>query len=127
MVRKTPRPPEEARAIARALRKRFISAEVEATALETLRRLNIDPAAFLKGPVAAAGKADDAAPSPKDPVKMATFWGRSGKESTIAAVREREGIVLPEADKPFTEDEKRKARAVLAVFKERYGTPDKPN
>jgi hypothetical protein len=42
-------------------------------------------------------------------------------------VREREGIVLPEADKPFTEDEKRKARAVLAVFKERYGTPEKPN
>jgi hypothetical protein len=44
MVRKTPRPPEEARAIARALRKRFISAEVEATALEALKRLNIDPA-----------------------------------------------------------------------------------
>ncbi len=123
MVRKTPRPPEEARAIARALRKRFISAEVEATAMETLRRLNIDPAAFLASPK----KPADAAPAPKDPVKMARFWGRSGKESTIAAVREREGIVLPEADKPFTEDEKRKARAVLAVFKERYGTPDKPN
>jgi hypothetical protein len=123
MVRKTPRPPEEARAIARAFRKRFISAEVEATALEALRRLNIDPAAFLAPPQ----KAIEAAPAPKDPVKMAHFWGRSSKESTIAAVREREGIVLPEADKPFTEDEKRKARAVLAVFKERYGAPEKPN
>ncbi|MFY8107105.1 MAG: hypothetical protein ACOVKO_09320 [Elstera sp.] len=123
MVRKTPRPPEEARAIARALRKRFISAEVEATALETLRRLNIDPAAFLSP----SPKPAEAAPAPKDPAKMASFWGRSSKESTIAAVREREGIVLPEADKPFTDDEKRKARAVLAVFKERYGTPEKPN
>ena len=123
MVRKTPRPPEEARAIARALRKRFISPEVEATALASLKRLNIDPAAFLAPPA----KPVEAAPTPKDPAKMASFWGRSSKESTIAAVREREGIVLPEADKPFTEDEKRKARAVLAIFKDRYGLPDKTN
>jgi hypothetical protein len=34
-------------------------------------------------------------------------------------VREREGTVLPEANIPFTEDEKRKARAVWAIFKDR--------
>ncbi|WP_273409981.1 hypothetical protein [Elstera cyanobacteriorum] len=55
------------------------------------------------------------------------FWGRGKKEITTAAVREREGIVLPESDEPFTEEEKRKAQAVLAIFRERYGTPEKPN
>lgn len=122
MVRKTPRPPEEARAIARALRKRFITPEVEAVAQETLKRLNIDPALLL------GGKPKPAEPAPvKEPSKMAMFWGRGKKETTTAAVREREGIVLPESDKPFTEEEKRKAQAVLAIFKERYGTPEKPN
>lgn len=122
MVRKTPRPPEEARAIARALRKRFISPEVEAVAQESLKRLNLDPAQLLGG----APKAPEPAPV-KEPSKMAMFWGRSKKETTIAAVREREGIVLPESEKPFTEEEKRKAQAVLAIFKERYGTPEKSN
>lgn len=55
------------------------------------------------------------------------FWELGKKETTTPAVREREGIILPESDEPFTEEEKGKAQAVLAIFRECYGTPEKPN
>jgi len=77
--RKTPRPPEEARAIVRALRKRYITPEAEATAKAAFARMNI--------PVPTA---------PPEPVPEQA----SDEPTLLQLIRDREGIA---ANAPLTE------------------------
>jgi hypothetical protein len=85
MPRKTPRPPEEARAIVRALRGRYISGEAEATARAAMARI----------------EARQAAPTP------------------LEELRRREQI-KPADERPFSEEEKARARAVLQRLRAAY-------
>jgi hypothetical protein len=78
--RRTPRPPEEARAIVRALRKRYITPEAEAAAKAAFARMNIPL------PVPTAKPAAEA-PSPDEP-------------TLLQLIRDREGIA---ANAPLTE------------------------
>jgi hypothetical protein len=85
MPRKTPRPPDEARAIARNLRRRYITAEAEATAKAAMTRLE-------------AGRAAKGA-KPAQP---------------LDALRQREQISVPaESGAPFSDEEKARAKAIL--------------
>ncbi|MDX2102206.1 MAG: hypothetical protein EAZ99_09885 [Alphaproteobacteria bacterium] len=137
--RRTPRAPEEALAIARALRRRYISAEVETTAKRALSRLGLDPRTMLSGLMAGAQKpppADAAAPNPAptDPnpadaiqairaaAKSATPIGQSGSK-LMDLVRAREGIALRQADQPtasLDQSLEAEARAILDDIRKRY-------
>jgi hypothetical protein len=85
MPRKTPRSPEEARAIVRALRGRYISGEAEATARAAMARLQASPA----------------------------------RPSPMEELRRREQITMKD-ERPFTEEEKARARAVLQRLRTAY-------
>jgi hypothetical protein len=80
MPRKTPRPKDEALAIVRSLRGRYISGEAELTAKAAMSRLE-------------AGGGRKAAPS------------------------------QPTPEKPFTEEERARAKAFLARLKSTYPRP----
>ena len=84
MPRKTPRPKEEALAIVRSLRGRYISGEAELAAKAAMRRLE------------AGGGGKPAAPGP------------AGQ---------------PPAEKPFTEEERARAKAFLSRLKSAYPKP----
>lgn len=105
--RKTPRPPEEARTIARALRHRYVTPEMEAAAKRGLQ---------------GAAKAKQAAlASPSEGTE-------TGGATLLDLLREREGIRLPDhgtdpADAPFTADEKEQAKQVLALLKQSKAKP----
>jgi hypothetical protein len=79
--RKTPRPPEEARAIVRALRKRYITPEAEATAKAIFARMNIP----LPVPTA-----------PPEPVPETGL----DEPTLLQLIRDREGIA---ANAPLSE------------------------
>lgn len=128
MSRKPPRPPEQARAIARALRQRYISPEVEAAAKRGLAKSGISMArmvAAMTGRVA-AGTAPPRRQSDARPTAAASAAGTARAGSSAASplldlIREREGIVIepPGAEAPFTAEEQARARAVLEAFKRR--------
>ena len=80
MPRKTPRPKDEALAIVRSLRGRYISGEAELTAKAAMSRLE------------AGGRGKQAAPQPA-------------------------------AEKPFTEEERARAKAILSRLKTAYPKP----
>jgi hypothetical protein len=98
--RKTPRPPEEARAIVRALRKRYITPEAEATAKAIFARMNIP----LPVPTA-----------PPEPVPEPT----SDEPTLLQLIRDREGIAsnapLTELPAHETAAEKLESRARLIL------------
>src|SRR5271170_5085423 len=79
--RKTPRPPEEARAIVRALRQRYITPEAEAAAKAAFARMNIP----LLVPTAKPEPVPDPAPE---------------EATLLQLIRDREGIA---ANAPLTE------------------------
>ena len=84
MPRKTPRPKDEALAIARSLRGRYISGEAELTAKAAMTRIE-----------AGGGRK----PGPPQPAAQ------------------------PAAEKPFTEEERARAKAFLARLKNTYPRP----
>jgi hypothetical protein len=83
--RKTPRPPEEALAIVRALRKRYITPEAEATAKAAFARMNIP----LPVPTAQPEPVPAQVPAPA-----------SDEPTLLQLIRDREGIA---ANGPLTE------------------------
>jgi hypothetical protein len=123
MPRRTkPRAPEEALAIARALRRRFISPEVEATAQVAMKRLGLDPAAMLKG-LMAGQAAPPPAPAQIAAAKSATPVGTERGSPLLDLVRAREGIALAQADEPtgvLDKDLEKTARDILADIRKRY-------
>jgi hypothetical protein len=107
--RKTPRPPEEARAIVRALRKRYISPEAEAAAKAAFARLNIPL------PVPTAKPVPDAEPASDEP-------------TLLQLIRDREGIAanaplseLP-AHETGAEKLQNRARLILSRIQARFST-----
>jgi hypothetical protein len=107
--RKTPRPPEEARAIVRALRKRYITPEAEAAAKAAFARMNIP----LPVPTA-----------PPEPVP------ETGPEepTLLQLIRDREGIAsnaplseLP-AHETAAEKIENRARLILARIQAKFTT-----
>ncbi len=118
------RPPkrsyQQALAIARRLRELFISPEAEQAARSAM-------AGLLRKAAANQPEAQDPAPASRPAAADGRpFYGRAADGSTLEAVRQREGIVLPKGkpedeNRPFTEDERRKAKAILELFKSRYG------
>jgi len=106
--RTTPRPPEEARAIVRALRKRYITPEAEEAAKAAFARLGIPL------PVPTAKPAPAAAP-PDEP-------------TLLEMIREREGIAanaplseLP-AHETGAEKLQNRARLILSRIQARFAT-----
>ncbi|MBV8411917.1 MAG: hypothetical protein JOY64_30105 [Alphaproteobacteria bacterium] len=109
--RKTPRPPEEARAIVRALRQRYISTEAEAAAKAMFERLQIPLPLPTAKPVEAA--APETAP---------------GEPTLLEMIREREGIAanaplseLP-AHETGAEKLQNRARLILSRIQARFAT-----
>ncbi|SRR5579871_5309963 len=109
--RKTPRPPEEARAIVRALRERYITPEAEAAAKAMFERLGIP----LPVPTA-----KPATPSPAAPA--------DGEPTLLEMIRNREGIAanaplseLP-AHETGAEKLQNRARLILARIQSRFAT-----
>lgn len=113
MSKQKRRPIEQARAIAKALRQRYIPQEAELAAQVAFARLEPTPS----NP-ADTGSAPHRA---NDPTKIQSrLTGSEDYEPTmIAAIREREGIALAE-ERPFTEAERSEARALLAQIQARY-------
>lgn len=105
--RKTPRPPEEARAIVRALRKRYITPEAEAAAKAAFARMNIP----LPVPTAKPEPVPD--PAPEEP-------------TLLQLIRDREGIAsnapLSELPAHETASEKleNRARLILARIQAKF-------
>jgi hypothetical protein len=101
MPRKTPRPAEEARAIARALRRRYITPEAEIAARRQMARLKI-PLADLLGRGVTAPSLEAA----------------KGEKTLIAMIRDREGIELPASTETgdFTMSERERARQILEML-----------
>ncbi len=108
--RTTPRPPEEARAIVRALRKRYITPEAEEAAKAAFARMNIP----LPVPTAKPAAAPEAL-APDEP-------------TLLQLIRDREGIA---ANAPLTElpahetgAEKlqNRARLILSRIQARFAT-----
>ena len=109
--RKTPRPPEEARAIVRALRKRYITPEAEAAAKAMFERMNIP----LPLPTAKPAAAPTAEAGPEEP-------------TLIQLIRDREGIAanaplteLP-AHETAAEKLENRARLILARIQAKFTT-----
>jgi hypothetical protein len=105
--RKTPRPPEEARAIVRALRKRYITPEAEAAAKAAFARMNIP----LPVPTAKPEPVPD--PAPEEP-------------TLLQLIRDREGIAsnaplseLP-AHETAAEKLENRARLILARIQAKF-------
>lgn len=98
MPRKTPRPADEARAIARTLRRRYISAEAEAAAKEAMTRLE---ASKKRGAPAAQ------------------------QAGSLDALRRREEIELQDGESgaPFSDEEKARAKAILDRLHMTYPRP----
>ncbi len=117
MARKTPRPPDQARAIARALRQRFITPDLEAAARRGLAKAGLSIAgmtAALRGGPPPSERQSDARPT-------ATAAPPDRGSRLLDLIREREGIVVPPPgnEAPFTAEEEARARAVLDAFKRR--------
>jgi hypothetical protein len=108
MARSTPRPREQALAIARRLRERFITPEVQQAARQAYNRL-----------IETASAPD---PEPEKPASK-MMWGKAEGNTMGERIRQREGIELPPdtEEKPFSSDEKQKARAILELFRQRTG------
>jgi hypothetical protein len=105
--RTTPRPPEEARAIVRALRKRYITPEAEAAAKAAFEKLGVP------FPVPSAP-----APAPATPEEP----------TLLQLIRDREGIAanaplseLP-AHETAAEKLQNRARTILARIQSRFNT-----
>src|SRR5258708_29349694 len=107
--RKTPRPPEEARAIVRALRKRYITPEAEEAAKAAFARMNIP----LPVPTA----------QPAAPIEPA-----SDEPTLLQLIRDREGIAAnaPLSELPAHETGAEKlqtrARTILTRIQSRFNT-----
>ena len=108
--RKTPRPPEEARAIVRALRKRYNTPEAEAAAKAAFERMNIPL------PLPTAKPAEAAEPPPND------------EPTLLQLIRDREGIAanaplseLP-AHETGAEKLQNRARLILARIQAKFTT-----
>ena len=106
--RTTPRPPEEARAIVRALRQRYITPEAEAAAKAAFERLGI-PLPVPSAP----------APAPETPPDEPTL---------LQLIRDREGIAanaplseLP-AHETGAEKLQNRARLILSRIQARFAT-----
>src|SRR4051794_38775810 len=104
--RTTPRPPEEARAIVRALRKRYITPEAEAAAKAAFEKLGIPlPVPSAPAPVQAN--------APEEP-------------TLLQLIRDREGIGAPLTELPAHETAAEKlqnrARTILARIQSRFNT-----
>lgn len=104
--RKTPRPPEEARAIVRALRKRYITPEAEAAAKAAMEKLNI-PLPFPTAP----------SPAPTE-----------AEPTLLQLIRDREGIgadgpvrELP-AHQTAAEKLQDRARTILTRLQAKFAT-----
>src|SRR5258708_10983874 len=96
MPRKIPRPPEQARAIARALRARYISPEVEAAAKRGLAKSGISMAGMA---AAFAGRIPAGAPAApprrqNDAPPSAPPGAARAGSPLLDLIREREGIVV---------------------------------
>lgn len=130
--RTTPRPAEEARAIARMLRERFISPEAETVARIALARMAPpppEPAAPAAPPPAEAPKSRGAA------LARSLFKSFGGEKKTapdeqaesaktlITMIRKREGIEDPNAPVQFSAEEQQQARQILDEILRRYRTP----
>ncbi len=105
--RTTPRPPEEARAIVRALRKRYITPEAEAAAKAAFEKLGV-PFPMPSAP----------APAPATPEEP----------TLLQLIRDREGIAanaplteLP-AHETAAEKLQNRARTILARIQSRFNT-----
>ena len=133
--RTTPRPAEEARAIARMLRERFISQEVEAVARIALARMAPPPPSAAAAP--AAPPPTDEAPKPRGvSLARSLFKSLGGDKKAPAAepaespktlitmIRKREGIEDPNAPMQFTAEEQQQARQILDEILRRYRTPN---
>ncbi len=107
MARKTPRPIEEARAIARSLRARYITPEAEAAAKAAIARLNVP----LPG-----ADAFNKSSTPAD--------GGPGERTLIGFIRQREGIRVEGSEETgdFTATERDQARAILLKLQQRFST-----
>lgn len=107
MVRKTPRPIEEARAIARSLRARYITPEAEKAAKAAMARLKVP----LPGLDAFA---KSSTPYDSEP----------GERTLIGFIRQREGIRLEGSEETgdFTDTERDQARAILLKLQQRFST-----
>lgn len=131
--RTTPRPAEEARAIARMLRERFISPEVETVARIALARMAPpppEPAAPVEPPPAA-----EASQSRGMSLARSLFRSLGGDKKApsteptespktlITMIRKREGIEDPNAPVQFTAEEQQQARQILDEILRRYRTP----
>jgi hypothetical protein len=110
--RKTPRPPEEARAIVRALRQRYITPEAEAAAKAAFERMNVP----LPFPTA---RPATPAPTPDVPPDEPTL---------LQLIRDREGIAanaplteLP-AHETAAEKLENRARLILARIQAKFST-----
>jgi hypothetical protein len=107
MARKTPRPIEEARAIARSLRARYITPEAEVAAKAAMARLKVPPPgadAFAKSS------------TPHD--------GAPGERTLIGFIRQREGIRVEGSEETgdFTSTERDQAREILLKIQQRFAT-----
>jgi len=107
MVRKRQRPIEEARAIVRKLRARYITPEAEKAARSAMARLNV-PAPTL-----------DAFVKPSTP-----YDGDQGERTLIGFIRQREGIRVEGSEEhgEFTATERDQARAILLKLQQRFST-----
>src|SRR5579862_3485974 len=112
--RKTPRPPEEARAIVRALRARYITPEAEAAAKAAFARMGI-PLPLPTAKPAPDPVADSATPTAEEP-------------TLLQLIRDREGIAanaplteLP-AHETAAEKLESRARLILARIQSRFNT-----
>jgi hypothetical protein len=109
MARTTPRPREQALEIARRLREKFISPEVQEAARAAYDNLL------------------ETAAQPETKTSKMT-WGKSEGNTLAEKIRLREGIELPSDEKPFSAEEKQKARAILELFRQQTGLkPEREN
>lgn len=100
--RKTPRPPEETRAIVRALRRRFISPEVEKAARAAFAKITAAHPDAARKPIAFDGdKSTKGIEEIDDP---STFLGM---------IRRREGITVGARGRDFSAEEQSQARSIL--------------
>ncbi|MFD2262745.1 hypothetical protein ACFSM5_07580 [Lacibacterium aquatile] len=110
MARTTPRPRDQALEIARRLRERFISPEAQEVARSAFANLM------------------ETAAQPEESRTSKMLWGKSEGNTLAEKIRLREGIELPTDEKPFSAEEKQKARAILELFRQQTGLkPEREN
>jgi hypothetical protein len=107
MARRIQRTLEEARAIARSLRARYITKEAEVAAKSAMARLNV-PAPTLDAFVKSSTPLD----------------GSQGERTLIGFIRQREGIRIDKSEETgeFTATERDQARALLLKLQQRFST-----